>query len=328
MGSKETLASSHHRTGMGQGQYYDQDCDNGLCCCEYLNADGERSHILALCCDCEAVDKAADGLFAGQGLSDSSVGEILTVIEDRLRLPFKGGALRLPLGKVLPVILLPSLLYIASLHPLLLLFSSLLLPVLFFVALRLLFKHRPQSQFFLYWSYSSAACLIYLYEVKLVGLFWDLPKIVSWWENLVLVVLALASIEAYRRLRVQAARTRKSSGEERNCRICERRVEGKDHHCVWLGLCVSTANRPTFLLLLFLLFTASSHLSLLLTSAACPSITLLGPILLPKVCWPYDSNSRLLLVGGLYSGVVALLVALLLLEQLTRSCRRRISSFF
>ena len=78
-----------------------------------------RSHILALCCDCEAVDKAADRLFAGQGLSvglskwapqtilswwyeisfqDSSVGEIITVIEDRLRLPFKGGALKLPLG--------------------------------------------------------------------------------------------------------------------------------------------------------------------------------------------------------------------------------------
>lgn len=326
MGSEESLVSSCHRAGSGRGQLFGQDHDIGLCCCEYLNTDGERSHILALCCDCEAVDKAADRLFAGQGLSDSSVGEIITVIEDRLRLPFKGGALKLPLGKVLPVLLLPSFLYISSLHPLLLLFSSLFLPLLFFLALRLLFKHRPQSQFFLYWSYSSAGCLIYLYEVKLVGLFWDLPKIVSWWENLVLVVLAFASIETYRRLRIQAARTRKSSGEGRNCRICERRVDGKDHHCVWLGLCVSTANRPTFLLLLFLLFTAATHLSLLLSSAACPSITLLGPILLPKVCWPYDSNSRLLLVGGLYSGVVALLVALLLLEQLSRSCRRKISS--
>lgn len=76
--------------------------------------------------------------------------------------------------------------------------------------------------------------MIYLYEVKLVGLFWDLPKIISWWcvtdllplkmllivsnnnsyrENLTLVVLALASIEVYRRLRNQAARARKSSGE-------------------------------------------------------------------------------------------------------------------
>ena len=197
---------------------------------------------------------------------DSSVGDIITVAEDRLRLPFKGGALKVPLGesfankswslspklisgKILPFQILPFLLYISSLHPLLLLLSSLSLPLIFFVALRILFKHRPQTQFFLYWSYSSAGrviftqnyfqnicsgCLIYLYEVKLVGLFWDLPKIVSWWcvtdllslkiflmvsnnnscrENLTLVVLALASIEVYRRLRSQAARARKSSGE-------------------------------------------------------------------------------------------------------------------
>jgi len=157
MGSEEGLASPCHQMGTDRRQHCDPDI--GLCCCEYLNADGERSHILALCCDCEAVDKAADRLFAGQGLSDSSVGEIITVIEDRLRLPFKGGALKLPLGKVLPVLLLPSLIYISSLHPLLLLFSSLLLPLLFFIALRLLFKHRPQSQFFLFWSYSSAGAV-------------------------------------------------------------------------------------------------------------------------------------------------------------------------
>lgn len=319
----ENLPLKPNRPDRGE-RLINQDQDIGLCCCEYVNTDGERSHLLALCCDCEAVDQAADRLLSGQGLADSSVGDIITVAEDRLRLPFKGGALKVPLGKILPLQILPFFLYISSLHPLLLLLSSLFLPLIFFAALRILFKHRPQTQFFLYWSYSSAGCLIYLYEVKLVGLFWDLPKIISWWENLTLVVLALASIEVYRRLRNQAARARKSSGEGKKCRICERRVEGKDHHCIWLGLCVSEANKRTFLLLLFLLFLAASHLSLLLTSAACPSITLIGPILLPKVCWPYESNSRLLLVGGLYSGVVAILVALLLLEQISRKCRKRI----
>jgi len=317
----ENLPLKPNRPDRGE-RLINQDKDIGLCCCEYVDTDGERSHLLALCCDCEAVDQAADRLLSGQGLADSSVGDIITVAEDRLRLPFKGGALKVPLGKILPLQILPFFLYISSLHPLLLLLSSLFLPLIFFAALRILFKHRPQTQFFLYWSYSSAGCLIYLYEVKLVGLFWDLPKIISWWENLTLVVLALASIEVYRRLRNQAARARKSSGEGKKC--SERRVEGKDHHCIWLGLCVSEANKRTFLLLLFLLFLAASHLSLLLTSAACPSITLIGPILLPKVCWPYESNSRLLLVGGLYSGVVAILVALLLLEQISRKCRKRI----
>ena len=32
----------------------------GLCCCEYENMDGERSHIFACCCDCEAADQVAD----------------------------------------------------------------------------------------------------------------------------------------------------------------------------------------------------------------------------------------------------------------------------
>lgn len=32
----------------------------GLCCCEYENNQGDRSHILACCCDCEALDQAAE----------------------------------------------------------------------------------------------------------------------------------------------------------------------------------------------------------------------------------------------------------------------------
>ena len=92
------------------------------------------------------------------------------------------------------------------------------------------------------------------------------------------------------------------------------RVVAKDHHCVWLGVCVSAANHRTFLWLLLLLLLSSLHLCLLLSSSACPG-HLLGPLLLPKVrrghkrrrrrvtfqvCWPYTANSRLLLVGGLY----------------------------
>lgn len=31
-----------------------------LCCCEYVNRHGERSHVAALCCDCEDLDDACD----------------------------------------------------------------------------------------------------------------------------------------------------------------------------------------------------------------------------------------------------------------------------
>lgn len=31
-----------------------------LCCCEYVNRLGERSHVVACCCDCEDLDDACD----------------------------------------------------------------------------------------------------------------------------------------------------------------------------------------------------------------------------------------------------------------------------
>ena len=65
----------------------------------------------------------------------------------------------------------------------------------------------------------------------------------------------------------------------------------------------------------------ATHLALLLTSAACPG-QLIGPVLLPQLCWPYKENDRLLLVVGLYSGLVAGLLALVLGEQVTRRIRR------
>ena len=34
--------------------------DSSLCLCEYINKDGEHSHILAACCNCDAVDVICD----------------------------------------------------------------------------------------------------------------------------------------------------------------------------------------------------------------------------------------------------------------------------
>ncbi|XP_033126017.1 palmitoyltransferase ZDHHC23-like [Anneissia japonica] len=42
--------------------------DGPLCCCEYENINGDKSHVLAALCDCEDVDSACDRI-------DSCVGE-------------------------------------------------------------------------------------------------------------------------------------------------------------------------------------------------------------------------------------------------------------
>ena len=37
--------------------------DSALCCCEYINEDKERSHLLATLCNCEAIDEAFERWF-------------------------------------------------------------------------------------------------------------------------------------------------------------------------------------------------------------------------------------------------------------------------
>ena len=54
-----------------------------LCCCEYINSNGERSHLMALFCDCSELDDAVDRLFKGLKIPSSRPNEIMSVIEDR-----------------------------------------------------------------------------------------------------------------------------------------------------------------------------------------------------------------------------------------------------
>jgi len=300
-----------------QDQYQDP---SPLCCCEYYTNEGDRSHLLGLCCDCEALDLAVDRVVSGREVKSEMIREIIDVVEERLRLPWRGGAVRIPLGKVLPIIMLPSLLWVATLHPLMLVIVFLLmLPMLFLTVVRTVIKHRPKTQFFLFWSYTSAAYLFYVYQVKCVGLFWGLPKVISWWENLFMVTGSTLSLVLYVRMKSESRRRRNSDG--RMCRICEQMVVEKDHHCVWLNMCVSSSNRKMFIMFLTTTSLTAAHLALMLSSAACPG-PLLGPVLLPQPCWPYKDNDQLLLVAGLYSGMVVCLLIILILGQLARLWRR------
>ena len=54
-----------------------------LCCCEYINSHGQRSHLMTLFCDCAELDDAVDRLFKGLPLPSSRSHEIMSTIEDR-----------------------------------------------------------------------------------------------------------------------------------------------------------------------------------------------------------------------------------------------------
>ena len=54
-----------------------------LCCCEYINSQGERSHLMGLFCDCAELDDAVDRFFKGLSIPSSRPHEIMSVVEDR-----------------------------------------------------------------------------------------------------------------------------------------------------------------------------------------------------------------------------------------------------
>ena len=85
-----------------------------LCCCEYQNSHGERAHLLGLFCDCAELDDAVDKLISGVKIPSNRLSTILEVLEDRLRLPWPRGALKLPMDKISPWILVPMLFQIGK----------------------------------------------------------------------------------------------------------------------------------------------------------------------------------------------------------------------
>ena len=211
--------------------------------------------------------------------------------------------------------------WLASLHYMMTLVTFLLiLPAILFLAVRVIVKHRPQTKFFYNWSAMTTLYLFYVYEIKAVGTFWDLPKLISWYENLVLVIGILLSAGLFWKLKSDYSRI-VDVKDGKMCRVCGVHVRDKDHHCVWLDMCISGDNINTFIMFLSVTIMTTCHLSLMLTSYACPGM-LLGPVLLPSLCWPDKYNDKLLLVSGIYSGVIAAILTLLLCGQLCRKFRQ------
>jgi len=291
--------------------------ESGLCCCEYVNSQGERSHLLALCCDCEALDSAVDTLVKGGHPSSDKVREVLDVMEERLRFPWKGGAVKIPLSSTIPFILLPGLMMLASVHYIMaILVFTLLLPSLFLFLIRIIVRHKPKTRFFINWSIVTTLFLFYVYEVKAVGTFWDLPKLISWYENLVLVLGMFGSAVCCWKLKSDFSRSNLKEGKM--CRVCEVHVKDRDHHCVWIDMCIHNDNLNLFIGFLMVTCFTCAHLALMLCSYACPG-TLLGPVLLPDICWPDKSTDALILVSGVYSGIIATLLLILLIGY---ACRK------
>ncbi len=167
------------------------DSTDPLCCCEYENVHGERAHLCGLLCDCAELDDMCDKIFIGQKshVNSKNLESIFQVAEDRIRLPWPRGAVKIQFDKYLPFVAIPVLFHLASYNwQSQVLVNGLVLPLViackFQTCLR--WSYKPRTKFFVHWSLATFCYIFYIYQWHVVG-FVILPKTVSPLENLCLM---------------------------------------------------------------------------------------------------------------------------------------------
>merc|ERR1711976_233911 len=280
-----------------------------LCCCEYKNVHGERAHLCGLLCDCAELDDAFDKAFKGLAIPEQRGGQILEVIEDRLRLPWPRGAIKVPLDKVGPWLLVPLLFKIASQSWLSqVLVHGSVLPLVIFSKYKMCLRgYRPHTKFFASWSLATFFTLFYIYQIHVVG-FISLPRTVSFWENLVaMAFLAGATYSVYKARSYSHDSENHHDHAGRFCKICNQHIPAKDHHCIWIDACISHYNMKYFLgFLACILVTLLQAGTIFLTSVCLPirEFGTLGILIPDKWCqrWNthFEGDLRLTLTAGIH----------------------------
>ncbi|KAJ7424640.1 Palmitoyltransferase ZDHHC23 [Willisornis vidua] len=139
-----------------------------LCCCEYVDRRGRRSHLAECCCDCRDLDEGCDRWLACKSLPPGALESIADTVADRLRVPWFSGAVRINVSLVPPLVLLPVLLHVASLHFLLGLVILTSLPVVVLWYYYLTHRRKERTLFFLSLGLFSLGYMYYVFLQEVV----------------------------------------------------------------------------------------------------------------------------------------------------------------
>ncbi|XP_044298056.1 palmitoyltransferase ZDHHC23 [Varanus komodoensis] len=143
--------------------------EDPLCCCEYLDRKGERSHLAACLCECEDLDECCERWLTCRSLPPGMLERIADTITDRFRLPWLRGAVKIDISLLPPIILLPVFLHVAALHFLLALAILISLPVLVLWYYYLTHRKKGQTLFFLSLGLFSLGYMYYVFLQEVVS---------------------------------------------------------------------------------------------------------------------------------------------------------------
>lgn len=215
---KVSLQSDPRNESSDEHDETDLDHHQALCCCEYLDSNQERNHLLALCCNCVPLDEICERCVTCQPIPSSLCTSLMDTAVDRSRYPVCDGrgARKMDQQIILPALLVPLMLWSSGFS----LTASILIlfgfqPLLLAVA----YRHRKSesinrstsksSKFFLSWTISTFVTLIALFELQIVAFMEIMIH-----ENLILIALCGASLwcAVLARARSGVRRHRSNSG--------------------------------------------------------------------------------------------------------------------
>jgi len=290
---------------------------NPLCCCEYINNDGERSHLLGFFCDCEALDDSFERLIQRQPMPEGRLREIGAVLRDRLRIPWVSGARRIEPAALLPFIILPIFGVLATLGPVWTFTSFLFLPILTQILRKKVLARSHQTKFYCSFMVASFlySYLIFVLEVHTKA---ELTEL----ESLVHLILLLVTLCFMYKTRRQSSKDVTLVNDKLPfyyfCRTCQFYVDGRDHHCVWLDCCIGKRNRLWFILTLLLSSTWVIYtVNLSLASVCFPRFTVNRLIFIPSSCPDayQDFHEGICFVTALFGVLVLALILAILFHQ-------------
>ncbi|RMX42054.1 hypothetical protein pdam_00001352 [Pocillopora damicornis] len=242
-----------------------------LCCCEFRNLHGQRTHILAFCCECDELDNAVDQCLKGNKVSGQKLHDISMVISDRIRIPWFNGALKLEFDFVVPILFLGISLYFASHSLVLTVLALVYVPVFILIYYIYVLNQRKRTWFFVSWNLASLVGNFILYLAYVASFYSYLHSAVLSLGFGLVLLLYLRVILSRRLLNTYALSSKPPPQNSANhndtdykdinccfctegpfirakhCRICGYCVPRSDHHCVWTNCCIGQHNHHSFL---------------------------------------------------------------------------------
>ena len=227
---------------------YPQDDTSPLCCCEFFNRRGERTHVLQMCCACEEFDEACDLWVRGSRVGRDRLDEILEEFDDRMRVPLPGGAWHVGLPAVVPWLVLPLHVVFGSLGVRCFCLSAVvMLPSLLWWHVRTL-RLRRRTRLLPSWLVASLAWEVLVYWTK--GLPHAQPAAATA-AFAVLVAAALGCLCLVHTTDPSSTRgvadAAGAEGRAARCAVCGVQVPRYDHYCAWTDAPIGAANHRAYL---------------------------------------------------------------------------------